>query len=520
MRNLVSGLVLILCAFAAGAQVQPRPASGNQVSSVSGNGHTIATTNGPLTPGDGILVDANGNLVDSGLPALGGGSNYTIATGDSICALGEAAPNNLFDPRDWVSQAYILSKGSLVYLYNQCVSGNTSAQVLARISTVVALKPAIVVLGVGTNDVNTSVPTATTLANVSAILSALLQGGIRPILAAVPPSNTTAVVPSISALNIAYRGLAAQLGIPFADTHHALAQANGTYISAMTSDGTHPNDAGALAMAQVLVNALNQSGAVSHSAWQPWSPDDGTSSQTSGGSTGINLIQNATFAGTFSGTTPQFWNVSTNTATSTTASLVAAVTADNLNGNWWTIVKTDATDGHNNEWYQNVPSTAFSVENTTATAAPAFNVLTVASAAGVAIGQGVTATGVPPIATVTAVNGTSITISLPTTAALSATAVTFSDRVAVSARVRASSIVTDYAFPYGFDIKLSFAGSSLTTGMFEWSQNITDGLVYVEAAIPSGTTQLTLYVDFYNGTGTFQLGQVGVVNLTTNSVIE
>lgn len=80
MRNLVSGLVLILCAFAAGAQVQPRPASGNQVSSVSGNGHTIATTNGPLTPGDCDVNDANGNIIDSGQSCTGASTGNTPGT--------------------------------------------------------------------------------------------------------------------------------------------------------------------------------------------------------------------------------------------------------------------------------------------------------------------------------------------------------------------------------------------------------------------------------------------------------
>lgn len=78
MRKLVSGLVLILCAFAAGAQVQPRPAGGNQISSVSGNAHTIATVNGPLTPGDGVVNDSNGNLTDSGGPP---GGSSTVAFG-------------------------------------------------------------------------------------------------------------------------------------------------------------------------------------------------------------------------------------------------------------------------------------------------------------------------------------------------------------------------------------------------------------------------------------------------------
>lgn len=66
MRKIFVSAVLFLCALGLGAQVQPRPPGGSQINSVSGNGHTLATTSGPLTLLDCATFDAFGNIVDAG----------------------------------------------------------------------------------------------------------------------------------------------------------------------------------------------------------------------------------------------------------------------------------------------------------------------------------------------------------------------------------------------------------------------------------------------------------------------
>lgn len=80
MKRIFAGAVLLLCALAVDAQVQPRPGGSSQITGVSGNGHTLATVSGPLTPGDGVVPDANGNLTDTGSPA-GGGSGGGLFAG-------------------------------------------------------------------------------------------------------------------------------------------------------------------------------------------------------------------------------------------------------------------------------------------------------------------------------------------------------------------------------------------------------------------------------------------------------
>lgn len=80
--------------------------------------------------------------------------------------------------------------------------------------------------------------------------------------------------------------------------------------------------------------------------------------------------------------------------------------------------------------YSAYSQTSVTVVNTTATASSGSTSLTVASATGIVIGQSVEGAGIQPNALVTAVSGTTITISLATTTALaSGTAVAFISNV-------------------------------------------------------------------------------------------
>jgi hypothetical protein len=48
----------------------PRVVAPSQISTVSGNGGTMVTTTGPATAGNAVVIDANGNHVDSGVPLI------------------------------------------------------------------------------------------------------------------------------------------------------------------------------------------------------------------------------------------------------------------------------------------------------------------------------------------------------------------------------------------------------------------------------------------------------------------
>ncbi|GGG99817.1 glycosyl hydrolase family 28-related protein [Silvibacterium dinghuense] len=56
-------------------------ASNAKISGVSGDASTLATVKGPLTPGHLVMVDANGNLRDGGLPQQGSSNIDTLPSG-------------------------------------------------------------------------------------------------------------------------------------------------------------------------------------------------------------------------------------------------------------------------------------------------------------------------------------------------------------------------------------------------------------------------------------------------------
>lgn len=127
-----------------------------------------------------------------------------------------------------------LSQSAGVPIVNAGVSGNTTADALARISDVVAQKPDIVLLLLGGNDALQRVPLETTKANLGSIIESLQQGGAHVVLIGV---------------------IGGFPRDPFAQMFSGLAhQYRTTYVPnilsgiitdrSLMSDEIHPNDAG------------------------------------------------------------------------------------------------------------------------------------------------------------------------------------------------------------------------------------------------------------------------------------
>ncbi len=250
---------------------------------------------------------------------------------------------------NYANVAMVQSFGRLIWAGNSYVAGDTTALMLARLSAdILALTPLPqkVIIHGGLNDIIGSVAYATTMANMTSIVSQLQTAGIQPILCGMCPSDTTGYHTGISKLNMGYRAIAETAGIIFVDNHKVVSQTDGTWIANSANSGLYPANPGAVLLGSNLVTTINASGGtLSWAAWQPTTQGSITDAN------GINLVRNACFAGTFSGTTPQYW-----TALNTTGGATASITAatDTLVGSWWTIVKTDVTDAHLNTWYQDV----------------------------------------------------------------------------------------------------------------------------------------------------------------------
>ena len=147
------------------------------------------------------------------------------------------------------------------------IGGQTTPQMLVRFrQDVIALKPAVVQIMAGTNDIagNTGpITPEETQANIMSMAELARAHGLRVILASVPPADRfpwragLATAPKIAALNAWMKAYAARTGSIYADYWTALHDGDALRAS-LTYDGVHPNRAGYEAMAPVAEAAIRQ----------------------------------------------------------------------------------------------------------------------------------------------------------------------------------------------------------------------------------------------------------------------
>jgi lysophospholipase L1-like esterase len=134
------------------------------------------------------------------------------------------------------------------------ISGQTSSQMLLRFRPdVISLKPAVVVILAGTNDIagNTGpVSDETVLGNIMSMTELAQANGIKVVLCAVLPATEfwwrKELQPAerIMAFNAKLRTYADTRHIPFVDYHKAMADARHGLPKQYAEDGVHPNLAG------------------------------------------------------------------------------------------------------------------------------------------------------------------------------------------------------------------------------------------------------------------------------------
>jgi lysophospholipase L1-like esterase len=146
------------------------------------------------------------------------------------------------------------------------ISGQTTPQMLVRFhQDVVALRPAVVVILAGTNDIagNTGPSTQAMIEdNLSAMTEIAKAHGIRVVLASVLPvfdypwKPGLEPAPKIIALNAWMRQYAASAGAAYLDYHSAMVDARGGLPASLSRDGVHPNEAGYRVMAPLAETAI------------------------------------------------------------------------------------------------------------------------------------------------------------------------------------------------------------------------------------------------------------------------
>ena len=184
------------------------------------------------------------------------GTYAPFRSGQTIVGIGDSMLAAAGPGTGMYEVAVLRSGGKLWNLYNAGVSGNTSAQMLARFATdVVAKAPDVALILSGTNDLLQGVAVATHVANVEAMVLAAKAASITPVVVSIPPNGTSPH--SVAARNIALASMCRLRGVQFIDIYTALVDpATGGYASAYNADGTHPNMPGMLVAGDIIASAL------------------------------------------------------------------------------------------------------------------------------------------------------------------------------------------------------------------------------------------------------------------------
>jgi lysophospholipase L1-like esterase len=163
----------------------------------------------------------------------------------------------------WATQPFIRDNPHFV---GRGISGQTAPQMLVRFqSDVTALKPAVVHIMAGTNDLaqNRGPETeAEMFGYIVSIAELACANRINVVIASIPPAadfpwhRGLEPAPAIRVLNAKLKAYATKRGLIYADYWSVLASAHGAMKSQYSEDGVHPNAAAYEAMAPVAQAAI------------------------------------------------------------------------------------------------------------------------------------------------------------------------------------------------------------------------------------------------------------------------
>lgn len=259
-----------------------------------------------------------------------------IPFGDSITAASTGFSSGIWQFGNGYAETSIYRAGPRFQLLrNAGIAGNTTAQMLARLSTdVLAYSPDVVLMLGGTNDIlsgMTNAAIATTMGNLENMVRQMLKAGVLPII--VTPPTKDGAPTETRKIQWFYYALAQAYGLPLLDLYRLTVNpATGNFIAGYSGDGTHPLpaavDAIALVASQLLANLQS-------AVCQPYMA---AYSETSTNNF-ANLIRNGSFAQSTVPPTPDGWTVNTTNATQTIPGVTPTYAAP-WTGNAFTYNKT------------------------------------------------------------------------------------------------------------------------------------------------------------------------------------
>lgn len=203
-------------------------------------------------------VDAPASIVGpQGVPGFPAGGRF-VALGDSISTSGLLSAGGGGYGGAWPQLACALSMQRLSYGGNGGVSGQTSTEIAARVPDVLALKPRMVTVLAGTNDITQGDPLAKWQGNIKTIAAQLRAAGVRALLCTIPPRGNTTYLATTLEWNNWLRQYARDNAYDLLDFFAVLADpTTGMYKAGYNSgDNLHPHAAAHLALAQHVVSKV------------------------------------------------------------------------------------------------------------------------------------------------------------------------------------------------------------------------------------------------------------------------
>jgi acyl-CoA thioesterase I len=162
----------------------------------------------------------------------------------------------------WNLDAYFPGKSYV----NRGISGQTTPEMLIRFrQDVIALKPKVVVILAGTNDIaeNTGPTTLEAIENnLASMVDLARQNGIRVVLASLLPVARYSWRPEIepqakiTALNLWIKDYSHAEGLTLLDYYSSTVDNNGGMKAALSNDGVHPNKDGYAVMSPLAEKAV------------------------------------------------------------------------------------------------------------------------------------------------------------------------------------------------------------------------------------------------------------------------
>ncbi|MBK5293335.1 MAG: arylesterase [Acidobacteriia bacterium] len=195
----------------------------------------------------GACKEKSAPLEQTGSPAPAGKAPLAdprpaiVAFGDSLTAGHGVEPGSGWPE---LMQKELDQKGYAYRVVNAGVSGDTTSGGLARLDSVLEIKPKIVILELGGNDGLRGLPVASTRANLEEMIVALQGGGARVLLAGMtlPPNYGPAYIAQFETM---YTDLAARHRLTLVPLNlEKLGTPTDAAARLMQADGIHPTAEG------------------------------------------------------------------------------------------------------------------------------------------------------------------------------------------------------------------------------------------------------------------------------------